>query len=102
MEEARQGNSQIGKSIDLGFLDDDLWLKTSAVLYQIIAKKSRWWILILFVDSKNPFRFRYRTINHYPSLKLAENYAMNLQRGIRRDPQGTYKINSDAFDICAN
>lgn len=91
-----------GTEADLQFLHQDDWLQETAIEYNVIPRKGRFWIKIIYVDAQNPFRFRIRTINHYSSLSKAEQAAQFFQRGIRRDPRGTLKINADAFHICAN
>ena len=93
---------RLGEKADLSLLEQDEWLLNSAVLYQISERKGRFWIIMLYVDYKNPLRFRIRWIDHYPSIRRAEQFAKILQRGIRKDPRGTFKINLDAFNLCLN
>ena len=92
----------IGKQADLRFLYQDSWLQETVVQYSIECRKGRYWISMIYIDAQNPFRFLIRTINHYSSFSKAQLAALFFQRGIRRDPRGTLKINSDAFDICSN
>ncbi len=83
-------------------LREEKWLLTAVVLFHIKARLGRYWVSMVYVDSNDPFRFIVRVIDHYPSRQKAEQYARILQRGIRRDPRGTYKIDVDAFHICSN
>ena len=83
-------------------LRQDQWLQNSVVLSRIEARAGRFWVLMIFVDSANPFRLIIRAIDHYPNQQKAEFFANILKRGIRRDPRGTLKLDFDAFRICAN
>ena len=91
-----------GLSPDLKVLQEDKWLLDTEVLYRIQARKSLWYLTMVYVDVRNPMRFICRQIDRYHSQKKATTFAKILQRGIRKDARGTLKSNRDAFDICTN
>lgn len=93
---------QQGTYADLYFLDEDRWLSNTAVLYDISLQAGRYWVKMIYIAHDNLFRFRIRQIDHYPSLLKAQQFAQIFLRGIRRDPRGTFKIDTDAFDLCSN
>lgn len=91
-----------GKRADLRCLWEDAWLLDCAVLYRIIPRNGRFYVTLLFVYKDDPLRFRAREIDHYPTEAKARVYGKLLQRGTRRDPRGTIKINPDDFHFCHN
>ena len=91
-----------GQLSDLGCLQEEAWLLDAAVRYHIALRRGRYWVSLVYIDTGNPFRIRIRQIDHYPTLRKAEQYAELLKRGVQRDQRGTLKVNTDAFDICNN
>ena len=92
----------LGTEADLQCLQSEGWLLNAVVQYKVTERKSRFWVSLIYVDSQNPFYIRIRQIDHYPTLKKAEQFAQLMQRGASRDPRGTFKLNTNAFYICAN
>lgn len=95
-------NESPGSHRDMRILKEEKWLLTAVVLFRIKVRAGQYWVSMVYVDSNDPFRFIVRVIDHYPSRQKAERFASIFQRGIRRDPRGTYKIDVDAFRICSN
>lgn len=91
-----------GTQADLRFLSEDRWLSKAAVRYEIFPQSGRYWVNMIYIAHDNPFHFRIRPIDHYPSLIKAQQFAQIFLRGIRRDPRGTFKTDTDAFDLCCN
>ena len=93
---------QRGTYSDLQFLQEDRWLSKAAVSYDIFPHAGRYWVNMIYIAHDNPYRFRIRQIDHYPSLLKAQQFAQIFLRGIRRDPRGTFKTDTNAFDLCSN
>ena len=93
---------QLGDAEDWAFLQEGRWLRDSAVLYTIVLRAGRYWVSMLFVDSRDPLRFFRRPIHHYPTLHSAQQHASILQRAVRRDSRGTIQLPADAFHLCLN
>lgn len=95
-------NEHPGRAEDLRILQEEEWLLQAVVEYNIRERKGRFWIVLLYIDSRYPMNLRLRWIDHHPSLRRAEQFAQILQRGVRRDPRGTVKLSLDAFNLCLN
>jgi hypothetical protein len=91
-----------GDTCDLALLREDSWLMDTEVIYQLLERRSLWYLTIVYVAIENPFKLICRKIDTYNSQKKAEVSAKIIQRGIRKDARGTLKANKDAFYICAN
>jgi hypothetical protein len=95
-------DSTKGEGRDLKFLYKDIWLKDSEVRSDIILRKGRWYVFMVFISVTNPFRFLRREINHYESKQKATIYAEFFRRSAIKDARGTLKTNENALNICYN
>lgn len=87
---------------DLAFLQQDSWLEKGAVCLNIEQRFGRYWVILVYVENHQPFRFRLRYIADYATELKARRSGEFFLRGVRRDPRGTFKIDIDAFYLCRN
>jgi hypothetical protein len=95
-------DSTYGEGRDLKFLYEDNWLKDSEVRHNIIKRSGRWYVYMVFISVKNPYRFLQRQIEHYESEKKAFMYAELFRRNSAKDVRGTLKTDDYALNICHN
>ncbi|MEL6591169.1 MAG: hypothetical protein AAFQ87_18400 [Bacteroidota bacterium] len=93
---------QLGKLIDLNWLEEGLWLQDSEVKPFILPLRSQWHVFMVFFSIRQELKLIVRRIAAYPTQKKAEQFASIFQRGIRKDARGTIKRNRYAYHICDN
>jgi hypothetical protein len=99
-----QNNSKntLGRYEDLSFFIEDQWLQDTEVIYNIHSENGRWTVYLVFASVHNSFRFIRKKINSFQSEARARLCAELYQRGARKDPRGTLKVNLHDFNICYN
>ncbi len=92
----------IGKQEDLSFFIEDDWLLDTEVIYNIHKENGRWVVYLVFASIHNSFKLISKKINSFHSEARARLCAELYQRGARKDPRGTLKVNLHDFNICYN
>ncbi|RMF01665.1 MAG: hypothetical protein D6772_04470, partial [Bacteroidetes bacterium] len=87
---------------DLSFLREERWLQRAHVCLYLRLRANHYWVVLTYADSTQPLRVRLRYINDYPSLTKARQFGEVFVKNVGRDPRGTLKINTDAFDLRYN
>lgn len=80
----------------------DDWLLDAAVQFNVREINSRWQVLLIFKDTKDPNRFLVKKIAIYKSKNLAEIVGKSMQRGAAKDNRGTKEIHEDDYLINNN
>ena len=80
----------------------DAWLLDAEVQTKIEVIKGRWEVSLLFVNTTDPNQFLIRKIGDYRSKRLAEIYALNIQKTAAKDIRGTQKVKKDAYNFNNN
>ena len=70
----------------------DAWLLDAEVRTKIEEIKGRWEVSLVFVNIKDPNQVLIRKIGDYRSKRLAEIYALNMQKTAAKDIRGTQKV----------
>ena len=91
-----------GKYEDLLFFVEDDWLLDTEVIYNLHAENGRWSVYLVFASIHNSFKLIRKKINSFHSEARARLCAELYQRGARKDPRGTLKVNIHDFNICYN
>lgn len=91
-----------GDNQDMNFLQDDHWLRDTAVVYHVNRYKGMWEIKLLFAHYNDPLKLVLRKISKNTDRKKAEKYAQYMMRLAAKDQRGTLKINTDGIKICVN
>ena len=95
-------DSTNGGEYDIKCLYEDNWLKDTEVRSDVIKRQGRWYVFMVFISVKTPYRFLRREINHYESEKKAAIYAEFFRRNSAKDARGTLKTDDNALNICNN
>jgi len=80
----------------------DAWLLDAEVQTKIEEIKGRWEVSLLFVNTKDPNQILIRKIGDYRSKRLAEIYALNMQKTAAKDKRGTQKVDKSAYNFNNN
>jgi hypothetical protein len=91
-----------GNEADLWFLQEDDWLKDSAVNSLIWERKGRFHVAMVMAWIHHPMRLVCRYLQHYPSLDKATLHADLFCRTAQKDERGTLQINWNDWNICTN
>jgi hypothetical protein len=80
----------------------DAWLLDAEVRTKIEEIKGRWEVSLVFVNTKDPNQLLVRRIGDYRSKRLAEIYALNMQKTAAKDKRGTQKVDKSAYNFNNN
>ena len=80
----------------------DAWLLDAEVRARVEEIKGRWEVSLVFVNTKDPTQVLIRKIGHYRSKRLAEVYALNMQKTAAKDIRGTQKVDKSAYNFNKN
>lgn len=78
------------------------WLLDAEVRTKIKEIKGRWEVSLVFVNTKDPNQLLVRKIGDYRSKRLAEVYALNMQKTAAKDIRGTQKVDKSAYNFNKN
>ena len=78
------------------------WLLDAEVRTKIEEIKGRWEVSLVFVNTKDPNQLLVRKIGDYRSKRLAEVYALNMQKTAAKDIRGTQKVDKSAYNFNNN
>ena len=80
----------------------DAWLLDAEVRTKIEEIKGRWEVSLIFVNTKDPNQLLVRRVGDYRSKRLAEIYALNMQKTAAKDKRGTQKVDKSAYNFNNN
>ena len=80
----------------------DAWLLDAEVQTKIEKIKGRWEVSLIFLNTKDPNQFLIRKTGDYRSKRLAEIYALNMQKTAAKDIRGTQKVDKSAYNFNKN
>ena len=80
----------------------DAWLLDAEVRTKIEEIKGRWEVSLIFVNTKDPNQLLVRRVGDYRSKRLAEIYALNMQKTAAKDKRGTQKVDKSAYNFDNN
>ena len=89
-----------GGESDMTFLSEDLWLKDTAVIEDIVKREGMWEIQLIFVHYQEPCKFIKRIITRFASRSKAILSARYMRRLAAKDQRGTLEVNIDDFNLC--
>ena len=93
---------RIGSKKELRCLEEDGWLLQSIVLTRILHRRGRYFVIVVFEDSKDPLHLRQRPIDDYPTEKKARTYAGMYKKQMNRGSRAPLQLPRDAFNLCLN
>lgn len=92
-----------GNSSDLHFLQNDKWLRDTAVIANVFTQKERWRILLVFAWVRQPMQFICRLMpDSYPTKSKADTFALLFTRTTQKDSRGSLTIQDHDFNFCYN
>ena len=80
----------------------DAWLLDAEVRTKIEKIEGHWEVSLVFVNTKDPNQILIRKIGDYRSKRLAEIYALNMQKTAEKDKRGTQKVDKSAYNFNNN
>lgn len=80
----------------------DAWLLDAEVQTKIEEKKGRWEVSLVFINTTDPNQILIKKIGDYRSKRLAEIYALNMQKTASKDSRGTQKVDKSAYNFNNN
>ncbi len=80
----------------------DAWLLDAEVRTKIEEVKGRWEVSLIFINTKDSNQLLIRKIGGYRSKRLAEIYALNMQKTAAKDKRGTQKVDKSAYNFNNN
>ena len=80
----------------------DAWLLDAEVRTKIEEIKGRWEVSLIFVNTKDPNQLLVRRVGDYRSKRLAEIYALNMQKTAAKDKRGSPKPSQSACNFNNN
>ena len=80
----------------------DAWLLDAEVRTKIGHVKGRWEVSLLFVNTTDPNQLLIKKIGDYRTKRLAEIYALYMQKTAAKDIRGTQKVDKDAYNFNKN
>lgn len=80
----------------------EAWLMDAEVRTKIEEVTGRWEVSLVFVNATDPTQFLIKKIGDYRSKKLAEIYALNMQKTGAKDERGTQKVKQSAYNFNDN
>ena len=81
---------------------DDSWLLNAEVQSKVEYRKGRWYVSLIFIDTKDPNHILIREIGDYRSEKLAKIAALNMKNTAAKDVRGTQKVDKNAYNFNNN
>ena len=94
--------NQCGQAIDLNFLEQDDWLRDTAVNEHLVLRSGTWDIHLVFAHYQKPLTFRRRLITSQNNVNKAQLMANYMRRLAAKDQRGTLKVSLADLDIAVN
>lgn len=66
-------------------LKETKWLSDAKVKSKVEFRKGRWYVLLIFIDTKNSSQLLVQEINDYRSQRLAEIGAVYIQKTVAKE-----------------
>jgi hypothetical protein len=96
---------RIGKTAgmdELLFIDDNRWLKDTAVSDMVSRKHGSWEVALVFAHHINPFKLLVRYITKYHSENKARSAAFYMRKEAAKDGRGTLSVSIADINLCDN
>ena len=78
------------------------WLLNAEVQTKVEEVCGRWEVYLIFINTLNPKEFLVVPMGDYRTEKLANIYALYMQKTASKDFRGTKKIDKDAYNFNRN